>query len=81
MIKVVKLLQSVMSADDFSKYEKMVLPPPKKEERVKLREQELSEKVQKQNGLEKQEQIKKQEHNLKQQRSMLEDAQSRLEAD
>ena len=76
---------SVLSAEDFSKDEKMVLPPPKKEERVKLREQQLFEKVQKQNGLEKQEQshleqIKKQEHNLKQQRSMLEDVQSRLEA-
>ena len=85
MIKALKLLQSVMSAEDFSKYEKMVLPPPKKEERAKLREQELIEKVQKQKGLEKQEQshleqIKEQEHNLKQQRLMLEDVQSRLEA-
>ena len=33
MIKALKVLHSVMSAEDFSKYEKMVLPPPKKEER------------------------------------------------
>ena len=50
---------------------------------MKLREQELFENVQKQNGLEKQEpmhleQIKKHEHNLMQQRSMLEDVQIRL---
>ena len=85
MIKALKLLQSVMSAEDFSMCEKMVLPPPKEEERVKLREEELFEKVQIQNGLEKQEQshleqIKKQERTLKQQRSMLEDVQSWLEA-
>ena len=40
MIKALILLQSVMSTEDFSEHEKMVLPP-KKEERVKLREQEL----------------------------------------
>ena len=30
MIKALKVLQSVMSAEDFSKFEKMMLPPPKK---------------------------------------------------
>ena len=29
IIKALKLLQSVMSAEDFSKYEKMVWPPKK----------------------------------------------------
>ena len=52
---------------------------------MKLREQELFEKVQKQKGSGKQEQShleqeKKQENNLKLQRSMLEDVQSWLEA-
>ena len=36
LIKALRLLQSVMSPEDFSKFEKMVLPP-RKEERVKLR--------------------------------------------
>ena len=52
---------------------------------MKLREQELIKKVQKQNGLEKQEQmhleqIKKHEHNLAQQLLMLDDVQLKLEA-
>ena len=82
MIKALKLLQSVMSAEDFFMRRWCCL---QKEERVKLREQELFQKVQNQNGLEEQEQmhleqIKKQEHNLTQQRLMLQDVQIRLGA-
>ena len=37
MVKALKLLQNVMSKEDFSKYEKMLMPsPPKKEEKKKL---------------------------------------------
>ena len=42
MVKALKLLQNVMTKEDFSKYEKMVMPlPPKNEEKKKLREEEL----------------------------------------
>ena len=54
LLEALKLLQTVMSAEDFSKYEKMVLPPSK-EERTKEREQLLWEKVQFQNKLRMQE--------------------------
>ena len=37
LLGALKLLQTVMSAEDFSKYEKMVVPPSK-EERTKERE-------------------------------------------
>ena len=52
---------------------------------MKLREQELFEKVQKEKGLKKQEQIhlqqiKKHAHNLQQQKMMLKDVQTRPEA-
>ena len=30
MVKALKLLQNVMTKEDFSKYEKMVMPPPPK---------------------------------------------------
>ena len=86
MLKVLKLLQSVMTEDDFSKYEKMVLPPPpKKDERKKLREEELWRQCQKEENLKKQvqmhlEQVKKHEHNLKQQKMMLQDVHMRLES-
>ena len=45
LLGALKLLQTVMSAEDFSKYEKMVVPPSK-EERTKEREQLLWENVQ-----------------------------------
>ena len=48
LLGALKLLQTVMSAEDFSKYEKLVAPPSK-EERTKEREQLLWEKVQSQN--------------------------------
>ena len=48
LLGALKLLQTVMSAEGFSKYEKMVMPPSK-EERTKEREQLLWEKVQSQN--------------------------------
>ena len=50
MIRALKLLQGLLSAEDFSKYEKMV-SPPKKEENVKDCEQLLWVKVQSQNKL------------------------------
>ena len=54
MLKALKLLQSVMTEEDFSKYEKMVMPPPpKKEERVKVREEELWRQCQKEEHLRK----------------------------
>ena len=70
-----KLLQTVMSAEDFSKYEKMVVPPSK-EERTKEREQLLWEQVQFQNRLRTQEaghdeQIAKLEADATKQRTML----------
>ena len=54
LLGALKRLQTVMSAEDFSKYEKLVAPPSE-EERTKEREQLLSEKVQSQNRLRKQE--------------------------
>ena len=69
-----KLLQTVMSAEDFSNYEKMVTPSSK-EERTQEREQLLWEKVQSQNRLRKQEaghveQIAKLEAGATKQRSL-----------
>ena len=60
-------------------------PPPKREERVKLREEERLEKCQKEESLKKQEQIhqeqvKKHQHNLEQQKLMPQDVQLRLES-
>ena len=83
MIRALQLLQGLTSTEDFSKYEKMV-SPPKKEEKVKDREQLLWEKVQSQNKLlkveaEKVEQIAKLEHHVAQQQSMLQDVRSELE--
>ena len=46
MVKALKLFQSVMTPEDFSKKEKKLVVPPRKEERVKLREQGLFETVQ-----------------------------------
>ena len=47
MVKALKLLQSVMTPEDFSKYEKkLVVFQWKEEQRVKLREQELFETLQ-----------------------------------
>ena len=40
MVQALKLFQSVMTPEDFSKYEKKLVVPPRKEEGVKLREQE-----------------------------------------
>ena len=86
MVKALKLLQNVMTREDFSKYEKMVMPPPtKKEEKKKLREEELWRQCQKEESLKKQvqmhlEQVKKHEHNLEQQKMMLADVQLRLES-
>ena len=70
LVKALQLLQSVLF-----KYEKKLVPP-KQQERVKLRERELLEAVERQNNYEKQEQkhlglIAKHEHNLAQQRAML----------
>ena len=58
---------------------------PKREKRVKLREEELHEKCKKKESLKKQEQmhqeqVKKHEHNLEQQKMMLQDVQLRLES-
>ena len=88
MVKALKLLQDVMTKEDFSKYEKMVMsPPPKKEERKKLREEELWRQCQKEENLKKKkqvqvhlEQVKKHEHNLEPQKMMLADVQLRLES-
>ena len=54
LLGALKLLQTVMSAEDFSKYETMATASSK-EERTKEREQLLWEKVQSQNRLRKQE--------------------------
>ena len=42
LVKALQLLQSVLTLEDFSKYEKKLVPP-KQQERVKLRERELLE--------------------------------------
>ena len=55
MVEALQLLWSVMSAQDFCKYEKLVSPPKKREEKVTNREQMLWEKVQPQERLQKQE--------------------------
>ena len=73
LVKAFQLLQSVLTPEDFSKYEKKLVPP-KQQERVKLRERELLEAVERQANYEKQEQkhlemIAKHEHNLAQQKS------------
>ena len=82
LVKALQLLQSVLTPEDFSKYEKKLVPP-KQQERVKLRERELLEAVERQANYEKQEQkhlemIAKHEHNLAQQKAMLESVRSRL---
>ena len=74
----------VMSAEDFSKYEKLVAPPSK-EERTKEREQLLWEKVQSRNRLREQEtghveQIAKLEADVAKQRAMLQSVREQLEA-
>ena len=84
LLEVPKLLQTVMSAEDFSKCEKMVLPPSK-EERTKEREQLLWEKVQLQNKLRKQEaghvvQIAKLEADAAKHQCMLQGVREQLEA-
>ena len=80
MVKALKLLQDVMTKEDVSKYEKMVMSPPlQKEEKKKLRENELWRQCQKEENLKKKqvqvhlEQVKKYEHNLEQQKMMLSD--------
>ena len=62
MVRALQPLQSVMSADDFSEYEKVLASPKKKEEKKKLREEALWEKGARMSKL---------EHNLEQQRAML----------
>ena len=82
LVNALQLLQSVLTLEDFSKYEKKLVPP-KQQERVKLRERELLEAVERQANYEKQEQkhlemIAKHEHNLAQQKRMLESVRSQL---
>ena len=78
---ILQLLQSILSPEDFSKYEKVLSPP--KAEKTKRREEALLEKVQTQERLEKQEmghveQISKHEYNLEQERKMLQEVRSTL---
>ena len=82
LVKALQLFQSVLTPEDFSKYEKKLVPA-KQQERVKLRELELLEAVERQANYEKQEQkhlemIAKHEHNLAQQKAMLESVRSQL---
>ena len=82
LVKALQLLQSVLTPEDFSKYEKKLVPP-KQQERVKLRERELLEAVERQANYEKQEQkhlelIAKHEHNLAQQKAMLESVRTQV---
>ena len=84
LLRALKLLQAVMSAEDFSKYEKMVLPPSR-EERTKERGQLLWKKVQSQNRLRKQEaghaeQIAELEADAAKQRTMLQGVREQVEA-
>ena len=84
LLGALKLFQTVMSAEDISKYEKLVAPRCK-EERTKEREQLLWEKVQSQNRLRKQgtghvEQISKLEADVEKQRAMLQSVREQLEA-
>ena len=81
LIRALQLLQSILSPEDFSKYEKVLAPP--KAEKAKRREEALLEKVQTQERLERQEmghveQISRHEHDLEQQRKMLQEVRSRL---
>ena len=85
LVKALQLLQSVLSPEDFSNYE-VKLVPPKQQERVKLRERELLEAVERQANYEKQEQkhlemVAKHEHNLAQQKAMLESVRAQLAAE
>ena len=82
LVKALQLLLNVLTPEDFSKYEKKLVPP-KQQERVKLRERELLEAVERQANFEKQEQkhlemIAKHEHNLAQQKAMLETVRTQL---
>ena len=82
LVKALQLLQSALTPEDFSKYEKKLVPP-KQQERVKLRERELLEAVERQANYEKEEQkhlemIAEHEHNLAQQKVMLESVRSQL---
>ena len=82
LVKALQLLQGFLTPEDFSKYEKKLVPP-KQQERVKLRERELLEAVERQANYGKQEQkhlemIEKHEHNLAQQKRMLESVRSQL---
>ena len=82
LVKALQLLQGVLTPEDFSKYEKKLMPP-KQQERVKLRERELLEAVERKANYEKQEQkhlemIEKHEHILAQQKRMLESVRSQL---
>ena len=52
LVKALQLLQSVLTLEDFSKYLKKLVPP-KQQERVKLRERELLEAVERQARYEK----------------------------
>ena len=84
MLRALLLLQAVMSAEDFSKYEKMVVLPSR-EERTKEREQLLWEKVQSQNRLRKQEaghveRIAKLEADAAKQRTLLQGVREQLKA-
>ena len=83
-LEALQLLQTVMSAEDFFKYEKMVVLP-KREEQTKEREQLLWEKVLSQNRLLKLEaghveQIAELEAQGSQQRTMLQEVREQLEA-
>ena len=82
LVKALQLLQSVLTPEDFSKFDKKLVPP-KQQERVKLRERELLEAVERQANYEKQEQkhlemIAKHEHNSTQQKAMLESVRTQL---
>ena len=82
LVKALQLLQSVLTPEDFSKYEKKLVPP-KQQDLTKLRERELLEALERQANYEKQEQkhlemIAKHEHNLAQQEAMLESVRSQL---
>ena len=81
LIRALRLLQKILSPEDFEKYEKVLIPP--KAEKAKRREEALLEMVKTQERLEKQEmghveQISKLEHNLEQQKLMLQEVRSRL---
>ena len=83
LLGALKPHQTLMPAEDFSKYEKMVVPPSK-EEQTKEREQLLWEKVQFQNRLRKQEaghveQIAKLEADATKQRTMLQGVREQLD--